>query len=1154
MAAIPGCSDNGKNKPLFEQLPSGRTGIDFSNEIREDEKLNILTFEYFYNGAGVGIGDFNNDSLPDVFFSSNMGKSRLYLNEGDFRFRDITEASGINTEGKWATGVSVVDINQDGFSDIYLSFAGPHEAGKRANAFYINNRDNSFTDRAAAYGLADTGHSVQAVFFDYDRDSDLDMYLLTNITDETGPNIIRPKRNNGEMANTDRLYRNNGNETFTNVSRDAGITHEGYGLGVAVCDFNTDGWPDLFVSNDYVSNDLLYINNCDGTFSERSSAAFRHTSYSAMGNDVADMNNDGKPDIIEVDMLPPDNFRSKLMLGATNHDRYRSEIQYGYAPQFMRNTLQLNQGAGPGQLPAFSEISMLSGVAATDWSWSPLFADFDNDGWKDLMITNGYPRDITNRDFISYRAQNFMQENSAESQQEKWFAALQQLDGALLHSFLFQNKKDLTYKDVSAEWGFNTSAYSSGAAYADLDRDGDLDLIIVNTGKPAGIYRNNAETLIKNHFLGINLAGPAGNIEGYGARIKVFADSLSIYQEQYPVRGYQSTVESTIHLGLGKNKTADSVIVLWPDGKMSRLLNVLANQVISVKYSDAVLPEPKPVMIATPLFENANQKYGIQFRHAESPYTDFNIQPLLPHKFSQSGPGITVGDMNGDGLDDFFVGGAYHQSGQLFFQQANGKFLPRKLDSDRKQEEDLGVLLFDADKDRDLDLYIVSGGNEFEAGSRYYQDRLYKNNGKGTFTRDSLALPKETSSGSCVVATDFDLDGDLDLFVGGKIIPQHYPDGGVSRLLENNGGRFTDVTDAKAPGLKNIGMVNAAIWSDVNNDQRPDLVLAGEWMPITVFINEHTRFTNATTSFGLDHTVGWWNSIQAGDFNQDGKTDFIAGNLGSNSRYTTNDKHPLSIYINDFGNIGNRNPIITVNDSGVGYPIHPRDDLMMQLPGLRKKFPLYADYAKARITDLFTADQLQKAKSIRANTFQTVQLVNNGDKPWTIHPLCVEAQFAPIFGILVNDFDTDGFDDVLLTGNFYGAEVINGQYDAFKGLFLKGKPGGGFTVAANDFRMEGDGKGLAEILVKNRSLVLAATNNDTLSVFEQKPVQSKRTEKLHNDDAWAILHFQNGKTARKEFYYGSGYLSSSGRYLHIPANVKAVEVYNSKGVKRSLVL
>ncbi|MBX3255521.1 MAG: VCBS repeat-containing protein [Chitinophagaceae bacterium] len=1149
-----GCRQSSlNNEYLLELLTPDETGIHFSNEIQEDEELNILTFEYFYNGAGVGIIDFNKDGLQDIFFTSNMGESSLYLNNGNFKFTDVTKESGIHTAGKWASGVSVVDINQDGFPDLYICFAGPWSTDRRANELYINNGDHTFTEKAVQYGLADTGHSVQSVFFDYDCDGDLDMYLLTNITDETGPNVIRAKRVHGEMANTDRLYRNNGNGTFTNVSTEAGITIEGYGLGVAVCDLNEDGWPDIYVSNDYLSNDLLYINNRNGTFTDHASTVFRHTSYSAMGNDVADYNNDGRLDICVVDMLPPDNFRKKMMFGSTPYDRYRSELQYGYSPQFMRNTLQLNRGMGKDGLPAFSEISQLAGVDATDWSWSSLFADLDNDGWRDLVITNGYPRDITNRDFINFRAQQLMKMNYNESVSKRNMTALKELDGAFLPNFVFQNQKDLTFKDRSAEWGFTQKAYSSGAAYADLDNDGDLDIIISNTGLPASVYRNNAERNETHHYLKVQLQGDAGNRQGLGAKLKLYANDLRLYHEHYPVRGYQSTMEDIVHFGLGKQTKIDSLRLVWPDGKSQLLYDINADQVLRVSYADSSFdtavekPDDSPL-----LFMQANKKYNIAFKHKETPYTDFNIQPLLPHKFSQSGAGLAVGDINGDGREDFFAGGGYNQPGRLFFQQPDERFISRPLVSEKKIEEDMGALFFDADNDGDLDLYVVSGGNEFDSGSPYYQDRLYINDGKGVFSLDKDALPGSMNvSGSCVVAADFDKDGDLDLFVGGRITPQHYPDAGRSRILENNKGVFTDVTNKKAPELGSIGMVTAALWTDMNNDGNIDLIVVGEWMPVTVFMNTNGRFTNVTDQLGLTHTVGWWNSIQGTDFDQDGKTDYILGNLGWNSRFRTSPENPLEIYTSDFSGTGTRDPIITYSQGGNSYPIHPRDDVMQRLPVLKKKFQSYKDYANATIKDIFAPEVLQKAMHLQANIFSSVYLHNNGSEPWQFTALPVEAQFAPIFGLLCNDYDNDGFKDVLLTGNWYATEVISGQYDACKGLFLKGDSKGGFTVKENGFRIEGDAKGLAEIMVRrDRFLYLSLINNDSMIVLEKNDREQPRVVRLKRDDAYAVIQTKEGKSLKEEFYYGSGYLSQTGRYLRIPADAVAVTVYNFKGEGR----
>ncbi|MBL7767561.1 MAG: VCBS repeat-containing protein [Flavipsychrobacter sp.] len=1071
---------------LFEELSVEHTGVDFTNEIREDEQLNILSFEYFYNGAGVGVADFNQDSLPDLFFASNMGASRLYLNKGNFQFLDNTESSGIDTRGKWATGVSIVDINQDGYPDIYLCFAGPHGGALRANALYVNDGKGRFTDQAATYGLADTGHTVQAVFFDYDRDDDLDCYLLTNSTDEMGPNIIRPKRVNGEMENTDRLYRNEGNGTFRNVSREAGILKEGYGLGVAVADVNRDGWPDIFVSNDYLSNDLLYINNHDGTFSDKASTAFKHTSYSAMGNDVGDINNDGWPDLVEVDMLPPDNYRQKLMLGFTNHDRYRSELQVGYDPQFMRNSLHLNQGRLAGDEPSFSEIGQLAGIAATDWSWSPLLADYDLDGRRDLFITNGYPRDITNRDFITYQAQGLSRTDPKAPLTKEQFSVLQKLEGAYLNNFIFRNEGDFRFSDQSGPWGFSADAYSTGAAYADFDNDGDLDLVVVNTGKPASLYRNNAAGQTKNNFIRLRLQGKPGNLDGIGARCQLYAGDQVWYAEQQVIRGYQSSVDNRILIGLGSVTGLDSIVITWPDGRQQTITSPAVNSELHISYKESRSPFQLPTMNEPNRFiASEKEPLGITFMHHETPYTDFNIQPLLPHKFSIGGPPMAVGDLNGDRRDDFFVGGAYNQSGLIYLQQQDGHFQSKPLDEGKKLPEDMGAVFLDADGDGDLDLYVVSGGNEFPEGSVHYQDRLYLNNGRGGFTLSKDLLPAIPASGSVAVATDFDRDGDMDLFVGGRIRPQHYPEGGTSQLLENRNGRFVQVAAEKAPGLDAIGMVNGAVWVDLNQDGWVDLVVVGEWMPVTVFMNRQGRFENSTEKLGLAKTVGWWNTVQVADCNEDGQPDLVLGNHGLNSRYARSDYQSLGVYWYDFSKTGTRHGVISYSTNGEDYPIHPRDDLMMQLPFLRKKFPLYTDYAKARMQDLFPQADLNAAEFRQLNEWRSGVLLNGGDNAWQFFPFPMEAQFAPVNAMLVDDWDSDGKQDILLTGNDFGYEVINGPADALNGLSLYGTGDGRFNVKRDGFRVTGEGRSLIKIVRPARtSLILAGVSNGAVRKFE----------------------------------------------------------------------
>ena len=1147
---------------LFVPISAEQSGVHFSNLLFEDETLNIITFEYFYNGAGVGIGDVNNDGLQDVFFSANMMESKLYLNKGDFVFEDITQKAGIHTRGKWATGVSMVDINQDGWMDIYVCFAGPYvDPWLRANHLYINKGDNTFSEQAQPYGLADTGHSTQAAFFDYDKDGDLDMYLLTNITDRTGPNIIRPKRLNGQMPNTDRLYRNHGPNsagqiTFRNVSGEAGILAEGYGLGVSIRDLNEDGWPDIYVSNDYLSNDLLYINNQDGTFTDRADQYLRHQSYSAMGNDIADCNNDGLLDIVTLDMLPPDNRRKKLMFGATNYNRYLAELQAGYQPQFMRNTLQLNTGLDPEGNLSFSEIGQLADIHETDWSWAPLLADFDLDSWRDLMITNGYPKDITNRDFANYKMQEFLKGQYNRQMQRSFLQAINSMEGVHIPNFIFQNRGDLRFTNVSSPWGFQEASYSTGAAFADLDNDGDLDLVINNTESKAFILKNQADKR-SYHYIKIKLNGPPGNRDGLGAKISIHHQGKRQFHEHSVYRGFQSSVDPHVFFGLGDASQVDSLQVVWPDSKVQVLRDIPADQTYTLAYASA-RRVASPVEKGEPLlFREVSGKHKIVYRHREQEYPDFHTEPLLPHQFSKTGPGIAIGDINGDQRDDFYVGNASGQKRKVFMQQPDGTFRSRDLNPSTQTGEDVGALFFDADGDGDNDLYVAKGSNEFQENSPHYQDHLYMNDGRGNFSLKADALPKIRSSGSCVVAADYDRDGDLDLFVGGRIRPQHYPQASESYLLRNDGGKFTDATSTVCPELKYLGLVTAALWTDFDHDHQVDLIVVGEWMPLHFFKNIDGKLENVSDKSGLSYTEGWWNSINGGDFDRDGDIDYLLGNLGLNSSHKASIKEPVCLYLYDFDHDQRLDPILCRYIQGKNYPVHPLDDMFSQMNALKKSFTTYRAYAQSDLEDVFPEALLKKATLLKAFTLQSAYLENRGQAGFRMHTLPVEAQFSPVYGIRVEDYDGDGYLDALLLGNSYAPEVLSGRYDALSGVMLKGNGKGSFQALNGPeigFYVKEDGKSLATLTLNNgEKLLLAASNNHFLKVFQNRTQNPTNSLPLHPNDALVEMYDQNGLVMRWEPYYGEGYLSQSSRFLSIPKSAVKLVITDFQGKTRQIL-
>jgi hypothetical protein len=1092
------CSRNAGIDPgdeLFTLMPASHTGAGFVNHLDYDEQLkkrfNIYTYRNFYNGGGVALGDVNNDGLMDIFLTSNMGPNVLYLNKGDFKFEDISERTGIGGKGEWSTGVSLADINGDGWTDIYVCNSGNVDGDERHNELYINKGDLTFTESAAEYGINDPGYSTHGAFFDYDRDGDLDLYLLNNSFKAIGSfNLSENQRLLRDPIAGDKLFRNDNNH-FTDVSEEAGIYSSiiGFGLGVTIGDIDQDGWMDIYISNDFFERDYIYMNNGDGTFRETLTDMMRCISAASMGADMADINNDHYPEIFVTDMIPEHDARLKTKTTFDSWDSYKSNYDNGYHHQFTRNMLQLNNTDG-----TFSEIGRLAGVYATDWSWGALILDLDNDGLKDIFVANGIYQDLTDQDYIQYFSNRDIAMSIISGNNVDYKTLIDAIPSVKLPSYAFKNMGDYSFENKALPWGLAEPSHSNGSAYGDLDNDGDLDLVVNNVNMPMFLYRNEStEKLPGHHYLKVILKGKPGNTDAIGSKVTARHRGQLFYLEQMPMRGFKSTMDPRPNLGVGSLTMVDSLVVQWPDGTVTLMKDVSTDQTLTLYQKDGVPAEASLVERATPAelwFKEITDEVSIDYIHRENDFDDFRREKLIYQMLSTEGPRTSIGDVNGDGLEDLYVGGARGQSGSLLIQQGNGSFIPsnKALFEKDKDSEDTDCALFDADGDGDLDLYVASGGNELPSSSSALADRLYLNNGRGTYSKSAQILPTgRYESTGCVRAADFDSDGITELFVGIRLLPSLYGVPVNGYLLENDGkGNFSNVTTQIAPELEEVGMLRDMQWEDVDGDGDLDMILAGDWMALKVFINENGSFRESEDAFGSENTSGWWNCIATGDFDGDGDIDFVAGNHGLNSRFKASTERPVTMYVNDFDRNGSAEQIICVYEGDSAYPMALKHDLTRQIPVLLKKYPKYELFKEQTINDIFAPEQLASAIRLDVAQLESSIFINDGSGHFTMLALPVETQFSTVMAAEAGDFNKDGNMDLLLGGNLYKVKPEVGRYDASYGNLLEGDGRGGFTVVPpriSGFRLEGEVRDIQSIQTPGGTMLLLSRNNDPLQLF-----------------------------------------------------------------------